>query len=414
MPRQKKQHLKRRPDGRYACRYQNQWFYGDTEDEALSAREYYKQQQKAGASAPASLTVAEYALAWLPRAKVNVSRQTYTESAILLEKLLASIGTMPLCDVKPSDIKSVYSTVFADKSESYIRSAAQLYRALFDAAVEDGHCSSNPARQKSARPHKGTTGGHRSITPEERQWILTFCTSHRAHAAVMAMLYAGLRPQEAKSFNISRSVDFDTRWITLTDFAHLSDTNSNQYVITSKGKTDRAARRIPLFTPLRLALEGKSGMLVTSADGNPVTITAWKNVWSSYVFNLETAINGCEERWYGRTKEHKAILAAGGTLPPFRHVTFTPYDLRHSFCTMCRDNGVEINTCIQWMGHSDAKMILKIYDEVSAYRSQFEADRLEKTLFGSQNGSQISEEPQNMLYINASSPAPFRLLTEGL
>lgn len=390
MPRQKKQHLKRRPDGRYACRYQSQWFYGDTEEEALSAREYYKQQQKAGASAPASLTVAEYALAWLPRAKANVSQQTYTESAILLEKLLASIGTMPLCDVKPSDIKSIYSKYFIDLSDSYIRTAAQLYRSLFDAAVEDGHCSSNPARQKSARPHKGTTGGHRAITPEERQWITTFCTSHRAHAAVMAMLYAGLRPQEAKSLDISRSVDFDTRWITLCDFAHLSETNSNQYVITSKGKTDHAARRIPLFTPLRLALEGKSGMLVTTADGNPVTISAWKTVWASYVFCMETAINGCEERWYGRTKEHKAILAAGGTLPPFRHVTFTPYDLRHSFCTMCRDNGVEINTCVQWMGHADAKMILKIYDEVSTYRSQFEADRLEKTLFGSQIGSQFS------------------------
>ena len=102
MPRQKKQHLKRRPDGRYACRYQNQWFYGDTEDEALSAREYYKQQQKAGASAPASLTVAEYALSWLPRAKVNVSRQTYSESAILLEHLLSAIGTGNVGEISSS------------------------------------------------------------------------------------------------------------------------------------------------------------------------------------------------------------------------------------------------------------------------------------------------------------------------
>lgn len=390
MPRQKKQHLKRRPDGRYACRYQDQWFYGDTEDQALSAREYYKQQQKAGASAPASLTVAEYALAWLPRSKVNVSRQTYTESAILLEKLLNILGTRPLSSILPSDIKSVYSTAFVDKSDSYIRSAAQLYRALFDAAMEDGHCPSNPARQKSARPHKGTVGGHRSITPQEREWITTFCTSHRCHAAVMAMLYAGLRPQEAKSFDISRSVDFDTRWITLKDFAHLSDDNPNQYVVTSTGKTDKAARRIPLFTPLRHVLEGKTGLLITSADGFPVTLSAWRKAWDSYVFCMETAINGCEERWWGKTKEHKAILAAGGTLPPFIHFTVTPYDLRHSFCTMCRDNGVEINTCIQWMGHTDAKMILKIYDEVSSYRSQFEADRLEKTLFGSQIGSQFS------------------------
>ena len=37
MPRPKKQHLKQRADGRYACRYRDQWFYGLTEGEALEA-----------------------------------------------------------------------------------------------------------------------------------------------------------------------------------------------------------------------------------------------------------------------------------------------------------------------------------------------------------------------------------------
>ena len=68
-----------------------------------------------------------------------------------------------------------------------------------------------------------------------------------------------------------------------------------------------------------------------------------------------------------------------------------PYDLRHSFCVMCRDNGVELNTCIRWMGHADAKMVLRIYDEVSDARSAREAAKLENRLFGSQNGSQMQE-----------------------
>lgn len=390
MPRQKKQHLKRRPDGRYACRYQSQWFYGDTEEEALSAREYYKQQQKAGASAPASLTVAEYALAWLPRTKVNVSRQTYTSCSILLEKLLNHIGSLPLSDIKPSHIKSIYSTDFLDKSDSYIKHASQLYRALFDAAMEDGYCSSNPARQKSSKPHKGTKGSHRAITPQEREWITTLCTDHRCHAAVMAMLYAGLRPQEAKSLNITRSVDFNTGWITLCDFAHRSDDNINEYIITNKGKTDNASRKIPLFTPLRNALLGRTGMLVTSSDGSPVTVSSFDQQWDSYVKSMERAINGYYYSYHGKLRKHRDILAAGGTLPEYKRFTVVPYDLRHSFCTMCRDNGVELNTCIHWMGHADAKMILAIYDEVSDDRSQSQADYLERTLFGSQNGSQFS------------------------
>ena len=178
-----------------------------------------------------------------------------------------------------------------------------------------------------------------------------------------------------KALDIDKAVSFEAGTITLTDFAHLD--GQNHYQITSRGTTDHAARTIPLLSPLRRALEGKHGYLVTSAKGTPVSVQAWKSAWESYVFCMETAINGCEKRWYGKTKEHKAILDAGGTLPPWQDFTVVPYDLRHSFCTMCRDKGVELNTCIKWMGHADSKMILKIYDEVSDSRFRREAEKLD-------------------------------------
>ena len=371
MPRQKKQHLKKRKDGRYFCRYKDKWFTGYDEQEVLEQREEYKRMEKAGElSALQCPTVSAYALKWLPIAKVGVSAQTYNEAVILMEKLIRAIGEMPLSEVKPSDIKAVYSESFLDYSDSYIRAGAQLYKDLFDAAQEDGWIRQNPARQKSAQPHKGYTGSHRAITDQERTWIETLCTDHRAHDAVMAMLYAGIRPQEAKAMNIDRSVDFDEGVIHLMDFAHLD--GSNHYKITEKGKTDHAVRTIPLLSPLKDTLEGKKGMLVTSADGKPVTIQAWKSV--------------C--RLEGKEKEARAKEAE---IPAWISFTVVPYDLRHSFCTMCRDNGVELNTCVRWMGHADAKMILKIYDEVSSDRSKKEAERLEQALFGRQNGRQISK-----------------------
>ena len=39
MPRAKKQHLKQRKDGRYACRYKDQWFYSTDPDDALAIRD---------------------------------------------------------------------------------------------------------------------------------------------------------------------------------------------------------------------------------------------------------------------------------------------------------------------------------------------------------------------------------------
>lgn len=421
MPRIKKQHLKRRKDGRFCCRYKDQFFYGDTEDEALDAREQYKRLEKQGFFSAENRNVSDFAEPWLKRITVSASDQTYREKAILLEKLLNHIGNLRISDVRSSDIKEVYSSEFAGKSASYIRSASQLYKSLFDAAQDDGYCDKNPAREKSAAPHAGTIGSHRAITDQERKWIETLCTGHRAHAVVMAMLYAGIRPQEAKALNIDRDVDFKAGTICIRESVHID--GYNQYTSNETLKTQFSKRTIPLLPPLREALLNKKqreqekirqkaekrserlkipvpktdkkpdnkklGMLIETANGKRVTVQAWKSVWESYVSEMETAINGCSERWYGKKKEHK-----GKELPPFIHFTVVPYDLRHSFCTMCRDNGVEINTCIHWMGHKDAKMILKIYDEYNAERGKKEAEKLEKSLLCSQNGSQQSQDKE--------------------
>ena len=102
---------------------------------------------------------------------------------------------------------------------------------------------------------------------------------------------------------------------------------------------------------------------------------------------METAINGIDKRWHGRTKEQKA-LAAEGKLPAWVEFNIHPYMLRHSFCCWLRDAGVELNTARKWMGHSDSKMILQVYDSVSEDRSEQERKKVEKTLIGVQNGVQ--------------------------
>lgn len=393
MPRQKKQRLKRRPDGYFVCRYKDQWFYSLDEDDALEQRKEYKRLEKqALLSVP---TVKEYAEKWLDRAYPEASWSTKKQHRIHLRKLTDLYGDLPVTSVKPSQIKSVYSSAYLGMSASYIRAGKDLYCALFDAIVADGYLASNPARDKSAKPHRGTSGSHRQITPQERTWIETLCTDHRVWPAVMTMLYSGIRPQEMKALKVDRDVNFKTETITLHESAHRKD--FNHYSLTKSGKTEKAMREIPLFPPLKDALTGRSGYIITCKDGTQITVNAWKRAWESYVVCMETAINGCRKRWYGKTKEHRAILDAGGKLPPWIKFTVVPYDLRHSFCCMCRDADppVEINTVIRWMGHADEKMILRIYDEASDNRSEKEAEKLKKTLFRSGNGSvEKTEQPE--------------------
>lgn len=400
MPRQKKQKLKQRPDGRYVAYYHGKPFYGKTSDEALMLRDEYIRNEKTGEYCAQTITVSEYGVKWLKIAHPTVSDSTYRGLAVHLQHLVNRLGNVFICDVKPLQIKEVYSTEYKTASNSYIKAAKQLYCALFDSAVADGICRINPARQ--VKPHKGTEGGHRAITEQEREWINTFCHDHRAYPAIITMLYAGIRPQEAKALRIEKAYDAEEGVLHITQTAHRK--GNNQYEITNKGKTKNAIRDIPVLPPVEEALAGKKGLLITTVKGKQITATTWRNAIESYRTCMETAINGMHKRWYGKTKEHKRIQneakmlreagkeeeakAKEGEIPPWIEFTVVPYDLRHSFCTMCRDNGVELHTCIEWMGHADATMIMKIYDEVSDNRSKTEAERLRKTLFHGQNDGQ--------------------------
>ncbi len=388
MGRKKKERLTVRKDGRYKCKYHGLQFYGKSPEEALAARDDYIANQNRGFQRQ---TVSGYAVPWLKRTFPEVADSTYAGLAIHLQHLVDEIGEKRIADVVPSDIKGVYSNQYKGRSNSYIKSARQLYCLLFDSAVADGACRSNPARDRTAKPHKGTPPKTRPITEQEREWIETLCTDHRAHPIIMTMLYAGLRPQEAKAIVIERDIDFEAKTITLHEFAHYTE-NGQKYALSDVGKTDKANRQIPLFPPLEQALKGRKGRLITSAHGEDINHTTWNVVWRSYKTKMESAINGIDRRWYGKTKEHKKLLAEGKALPPWKSFDIVPYDLRHSFCTMCRDAGVEINTCIKWMGHADSKMILAVYDAVSEDRSEAERKKVEKRLIGVQNGVQTKKE----------------------
>lgn len=374
MPREKKPTLKRRKDGRYRCVYHGMQFYGDTPDDAFAARDDYKIREQNGFSK--RQTVSSYALPWLKRSFPAVADSTYAGLAIHLQHLIDQIGNRQISEIVPSDIKQIYADQYAGLSNSYIRSAKQLYCALFDSAQADGLIKFNPARDKSAKPHTGKKPKERILTKQERAYIETLCTDHRMHPAVMCMLYAGLRPQECKALKIDRDVDFENDVITVRQSAHI---NGQKYAFTDEMKTEWSARRIPLFPPLKRALNGKKGYLVTSAHGEQVTIQTWKTAWNSYLYNMETAINGISKRWYGKTKDQKTKKDAGN-LPAWIEFDIVPYTLRHAFCAFCRDSGVDINTCRRWMGHADAKMILKVYDSVSDDREEIERRKVEKRL----------------------------------
>ena len=110
-------------------------------------------------------------------------------------------------------------------------------------------------------------------------------------------------------------------------------------------------------------------MLLTKEDGEMMTLSAFERKLDSYITFLEAKLNGCPKRWYGKTREHKALLANGKELPPWREVKIRCHDFRVDFCTRNYEAGIPIKTLQKWMGHADAKM------EVLLSRINYNLDR---------------------------------------
>ena len=342
MPRLKKQHLKQRPDGRYLCRYKDQFFYGDTEDEALQARDEYKRRETAKEYTGKHLTVQDYAVKWLELHKAGVSVKCYNDYAKQIESLFPYIGGKSLDAVTVDDAAAVWDH-YKGYSASTIHRARMLFVSLFDAAIENDLCRKNPFRGRFAQPPKAPAGTHRVITDEEINLIRT--VDHRMQLAALIMLYAGLRRGEVLALN-PEDINLTARTITVSKAVRF---DGNRPIITAP-KTASGTRCVPIPDILLPYLDKARQRPASTVHGDIMTDTAFRRAWDSYL--------------------HHLTKAAG------HPVDIRPHDLRHTYCTILRDAGIDMHQAMVWMGHADEKMILKVYDHVTDRRTKSSIQKL--------------------------------------
>lgn len=395
-----RQHLKQRSDGRYACRAEGHWFYGETEKEALAKRaEYYRMREKGMKEEAYGMSVEKYAARWVKVYKNDLTSGPYNTHVRMLNRfcLHEGIGARTIRSITAIDIKSFYNTA-EGMSESYIHDMRDSIRGLFKGALADRLIETDPTLGIDLP--KGTKGTHRAISEEERELIHS--TDHKMRLAAMIMLYAGLRRGEVLALRIDRDVDFFEKTISVQEAVRYEFQHIPSIVPT---KTDAGTRTVPMANILSDELRGLSGLVLTKETGDLASASAWRSAWNSYMVALSEKKNGCRKRWYGRTKKHKAMIAkyeelmAQGRdieaqkykLPEWEDVVIRSHDLRHTYCTMLYEAGVDIKTAQKWMGHADDEMVRKIYTHLSEKmekKSEKAFEKYEKFLFGSQIGSQ--------------------------
>lgn len=376
----------KRSDGRYQVKFNNKTFYGKTAREAITKCEEYKQILNSGIDAQTmGMTLQSYASRWVDTYKAHLTDNAYNQHVRIIRRLCDhnGMGSTPIARISTMDIQAFYNLA-EGMSHSYICDMRDTVRGIFKYAVADRVITHDPTI-KAVLP-KGTKGTHRAITQEERDLISS--TPHKLRPAVMVMLYAGLRRGEALAIDIDRDVDFDDRTITVREAVRFEN---GQYPVVVDPKTEAGKRTVPLLGVLESELRGLHGLLAHKEDGDIMTERAWTRAWSSYITALETKANGCHKRWYGKTKEHKRILADGKELPPWKDINIRPHDLRHSFCTMLYEADVDLKTAQAWMGHADMEMTLRIYTHLTESKKRRATEALEKMankMSGCQTGCQ--------------------------
>ena len=235
----------------------------------------------------------------------------------------------------------------------------QAVSSVFDFAVDNRIIDINPSL-KLKTPQNAPHSTRRALTHEEQQRIVEF--EHRAKPAAMLMMYSGLRRGEATALLWS-DIDFKNRTITVNK-------SYNFKSCTLKAPKNGKARIVSVPAVLidyLKTLPKNHKYVITSARGERMTETAWKRLLESYLFDMNLEYGNIPKNMRKYSPEKIPLM-----IEPFSW-----HCLRHTFCTLMYNAGVDVLTAKEQMGHSDVKTTLSIYTHLQNENKQRNIDKLD-------------------------------------
>lgn len=367
-------------------------FYGKTQKEANAKAEAFRNEIGKAENKPDDISFRFWADKWSAAREVETSeeRAAASKSKITMfvnwlpfenrwltegEKAVC-LGDMPIDQIKLYQLQAVLDALARcnpstgkPSAKRTLNTYLKTVQAVFDYALFNQVIAFDPTSRltvSKTAPQKE----RRALSKEERQRICEF--DHNAQLPAMLMTFAGLRRGEVTALLWS-DIDFDNKSISITKSY---DFKANRI---KPPKTEAGVRTVPMPDILCKYLQeyrkgkGKGKMLVVlSAQGKPMTESAWKRMLESYHVQLNYK--------YGVFKDKKHINAPKKL--PMVIEPFTWHCLRHTYATILYESGVDAVTAKDLLGHSDIKTTLGIYTHLSAEKKQSDISKLNTFLGG--------------------------------
>lgn len=365
------------PDGRFRVRvyigikdgkkaYKS--VYGKTQKEADIKAEELKVSLRKGLDISAQnnsfKTWAEY---WLISKKHEVSLDRYNSLETRSNVWVDALKSTQISQIKPFELQTILFSIAAQNpntgkpmAKKTIRGYVQVINAIFDFAIDNRVIDFNPATKLKIPQTATPTTQRRALTSDERKHVIEF--EHRAKPSAMLMMMSGLRRGEATALQWN-DIDFVNNKISVTKSYNFK---TKEFKAPKNGKARIVSVPKILIDYLK-TLPQKSPFVLTNARGLMMTDDSWKRLYQSYMLdmNIEYGFGGSINKY------------ANNVDVPMVIKTFTPHELRHTFCTTMFEAGIDALTAKEQMGHSDIKTTLAIYTHLSAQHKATQVDKLD-------------------------------------
>lgn len=311
---------------------------------------------------------------WLDRLKAvketELTESEYDTFVARASYFSKKFGNTPLNEIGQQAVQPVINEIFKCNPTTHKPSAKRTVErylsaasAVFEYAIENRAVDFNPCRYVKI-PKAAKTSERRALTPQERKWVEEM--PHRAQLPAMLMMYSGLRKGEVTALLWS-DINFQNHTITVSKSYDFKQGR------TKDPKTASGVRIVSVPDKLIAFLKEQpktSVLVVTTNSGRMMTLNAWKSLWESYMLELNYR--------YGKTTEKRERHDPRGQIMSIE--PFTMHSLRHTFCTIMYEAGIDVLTAKEQMGHSDVKTTLSIYTHLDKIYKKKSISKLDEYL----------------------------------
>lgn len=269
--------------------------------------------------------------------------------SILDTYLIPAFGNRKVSEIKKTDIQQLIND-----NADHPRTCEQIeivLKQILSSAVDDHYITESPWR-KIELP-KYTPPKRRILTTVEEHALNTAVLDPDEHLLVMLFFGCGLRLEENIALQV-QDIDLQNEEVVIH---HTIIFKNNQPIMKPVPKSPNGYRRIPvpafLIDELRfyvLKLKKAQGMdaHLFQYKGRPYTKSHFYDAWSVIIQKLNASVGTDDEP------------------QPINNLTSRVF--RYNYATILYYSGITLKKAVELMGHSDEKMILKVYAQLDEER----------------------------------------------